>query len=283
MSVCSTEDRKPAMRGYDYFAALITATPTEEAGLKYIYDEWEERTFDGDRQMYYEASFQRNGEAFQVVCARQPEMGMTSAAVTTMKLIEHFRPNYVIMTGIAAGVAKRAIEEQEYGDIVIPDVVWNYAAGKYVPASKTDVTFGGVGFIPRPLVLRTDPDVLKVIETAISSPENEYHAHIGPMACGATVVASSEILNKQIYGQFDKTAGLDMESYAVMYACQNATAPRPVPIIIKSVCDFADEEKTDHFQKFAAYTSSQFAKLLLEKFLPRGAAARLPASPRGTS
>ncbi len=59
-----------------------------------------------------------------------------------------------------------------------------------------------------------------------------------------------------------------MESYAVVYAALHATRPQPIPIIIKSVCDFADSSKSDHFQKFAAYTSCEFAKLLYEKFLP---------------
>ena len=52
------------------------------------------------------------------------------------------------------------------------------------------------------------------------------------------------------------------------YAAVNATEPRPCPIIIKSVCDYADSQKDDRFQKFAAYTSAEFAKLLYEKFLP---------------
>ena len=46
------------------------------------------------------------------------------------------------------------------------------------------------------------------------------------------------------------------------------TQPRPIPIIIKSICDFADSRKSDEYQKFAAYTSCEFAKLLYEKFLP---------------
>lgn len=46
------------------------------------------------------------------------------------------------------------------------------------------------------------------------------------------------------------------------------TQPRPIPIIIKSVCDFADSRKSDEYQKFAAYTSCEFAKLLYEKILP---------------
>ena len=72
---------------------------------------------------------------------------------------------------------------------------------------------------------------------------------------------------KQIHSQYSNTAALDMESYAVMYAVNNAPAPKPKGVIIKSVCDYADEEKSDQYQRFAAFTSAQFAKLLYEKFL----------------
>ena len=94
------------------------------------------------------------------------------------------------------------------------------------------------------------------------------HVHIGPMACGSTVVANRKVLEKQIHSQLSSTVGLDMESYAVVYAAYHAPKPRPVPIIVKSVCDFANSEKSDEYQKFAAYTSCEFAKFLYEKFLP---------------
>ena len=68
--------------------------------------------------------------------------------------------------------------------------------------------------------------------------------------------------------QLRRTVALDMESYAVVYAAENAAAPRPIPLIIKSVCDYADAQKSDQYQKFAAFTSCEFAKLLYEKFLP---------------
>ncbi|MCR5208562.1 MAG: hypothetical protein K6C14_08820, partial [Eubacterium sp.] len=64
------------------------------------------------------------------------------------------------------------------------------------------------------------------------------------------------------------TVGLDMESYSVFYTAKFSQSPRPVAIVIKSICDFADDEKSDRYQKFAAYTSSQFAKYLFEKHLP---------------
>ena len=59
-----------------------------------------------------------------------------------------------------------------------------------------------------------------------------------------------------------------MEAYAVVYAVENAILPKPTAFVIKSVCDYADSQKSDQYQKFAAFTSAEFGKLLYEKFLP---------------
>ena len=252
---------------YDYHVALITATATEEAGLKHMYEDWQPLYLEGDDQKYYQTSFERGGKIFKVVTARQSEMGMTAAGVLTTKLIAAFRPKYVIMVGIAAGVAYKNVVDQIYGDVVVPDVVWDYSSGKFVAAKRANVNFGGVGFIPRPHFVNTDEAILGAVELAMESPKNECHVHIAPMACGSTVVANSEIVEKQIHSQYSNTAALDMESYAAMYAVKAAPEPKPRGVVIKSVCDYADEEKSDQYQKFAAFTSAQFAKLLYEDFL----------------
>ena len=195
-------------------------------------------------------------------------MGMTAAAVLAMKLIQRFRPRYLIMPGIAAGISIQETDAQFYGDVVVADTIWNYAAGKFVSADRADIQFGGVGFIPRPTVIQMDPKIRECVVDAVNSSENQCHVRIGPMACGSKVVATREILEKQIHSQFPHTIGLDMESYAVIYAAENATHPRPYALVIKGVSDYADGEKSDDYQKFAAYTSAEFAKLLYEKYLP---------------
>lgn len=58
-----------------------------------------------------------------------------------------------------------------------------------------------------------------------------------------------------------------MEGYGVVYAASHATEPRPLAIVAKSVCDFADNRKSDQFQDFAAYTSCQFVCFLLDEIL----------------
>ncbi len=249
--------------------ALLSVTSTEFAAVTHFH-EWKAKTIDGDDQIYDVASFERDGVRRSLVHAKLGEMGMTAAAATAMKLIYEFRPRYLIMVGIAAGVAMEGVADQMYGDVVVPDVVWNYSAGKFVSPSEADIAFGDVGFLPRSTYAAIPMEILPHIRAAMESEENQCTVHIGPMACGSSVVANRKILEKQIHSQLSNTAGLDMESYAVVYAANHATEPKPIPIIIKSVCDFADNEKSDDYQKFAAYTSCEFAKLLYEKYLPLG-------------
>lgn len=252
---------------YDTDVALLSVTSTEFSAVTHFHD-WKAKTFYGDEQIYDTATFERDGKTRTLVHTRIDEMGMPAAGATAMKVIYTFRPKYLIMVGIAAGIVLRELEDQRYGDVIVPDVVWNYSAGKFVSPDEAVIKFGDLGFLPRSTSVSIPDEVIILVRRAIESDENPCHVYIGPMACGSSVVANRELLNKQVYTQYQHTAGLDMESYAVVYAAQHASEPRPVPLIIKSVCDFANSEKTDDYQRFAAYSSCEFAKFLYEKILP---------------
>ncbi len=246
------------------FAALIYVTDSEESAVMRMY-EWSDLKFDNDDQLYRIASYRKNG--MQIISARQDEMGMTASATLTMKLIEHFRPKYVIMPGIAAGAMDESSDSEMYGDVVLADMVWNYSNGKYVSKEKAEIVFGEIGFLPRPTSVEVDKSLLEYFNRAVNSPGNETHVHIGAMASGSTVVANKMVLDQQVKSQFNSTKGLEMEAYGVAYAASHATEPRPKAIIAKSVCDFADNRKSDKYQKFAAYTSCEFIKLMIEDIL----------------
>lgn len=254
---------------YKTDVALLSVTTTEFRAVTHFHD-WRAKTIVGDEQIYDAAVFRRGDRAYSLIHAKIPEMGMTAAAATAMKVIYTFRPRYLIMVGIAAGIAKSEYEEQMYGDVIVPDIVWNYSAGKFVSPEKADIVFGGLGFQPRSSSESIPEEIIPYLEKAMNSPENPCHVYIGPMACGSTVVANQELLEKRIYTQYRHTAGLDMESYAVVYAANHAVEPKPIPIIAKSVCDFANSEKSDDYQRYAAYSSCEFAKFLYEKILPMG-------------
>ena len=254
---------------YKTDVALLSVTTTEFRAVTHFH-EWKAKTFTGDDQIYDIAEFERDGKTHSLVHAKLGEMGMTAAAATSMKVIYTFRPRYLIMVGIAAGVVKSELEDQRYGDVIVPDVVWNYSAGKFVSPEKAEIQYGNMGFLPRSTAEHLPEEILPYLKAAAASEDNPCHVYIGPMACGSTVVANRELLEKQIYTQYQHTAGLDMESYAVVYAANHANDPKPTPIIVKSVCDFADSSKSDEYQRFAAYSSCEFAKFLYEKILPMG-------------
>lgn len=256
------------MQDYNYFVALLTATKLEFNSVMYLYDNWRELSFDNDAQTYYVTEFEKDGRLHKVVTTLQNSMGMTAAATLSMKIIEHFHPRYLIEVGIAAGTAREDVDEQLYGDVIVADEVWDYSTGKLVNKKNAPIMYGNIGFLPRPSVIRLSPELRKIVENATKDEKNEYHVHIGTIATGSYVVANREFLDKQIYTQYRHTAGLDMEAYGVMYAAENSMQPKPEALIIKSVSDYADDEKSDLYQKFAGYNSSAFAKFLYENYLP---------------
>ena len=252
-------------RKYMTDVVLLSVTEIEYAAAKELYD-W--KTVELGDIAYETAAFTRDGVLHSIALFHIEEYGMVASAASTMRIIYELRPRYVIMVGTCAGIAKSDVEEQIVGDIVIPDIVWNYTAGSFVVPEKATITYGDVGFIPYVEKLCTSEEMLTYVREAMSSPDNDCHVHIGPMACGTAVVATNKIMQNQIYTQMADTAGLEMESYGVYFSCKNCGAPRPDPVIIKSVCDYANDDKDKRFQRLGAYTSCQFAKFFLERFLP---------------
>ena len=255
------------MDEYLSYAAIIYVTEIERQAVMRMFD-WHEFAVEGDRQIYMEAFIERDGKKLRVISAQQDEMGMTASATLTTKMIFQFKPQYVIMPGIAAGTGNISdSDEQEYGDVLLANCVWNFSNGKYVSPNVAEIVFGEIGFNPRPTMVKISGSHLKSIIDYANSNQNEFYVHIGPLASGTAVVANKSILQKQVMTSFMDTEGVEMEGYGVAYAASHAPDPMPEIIIAKSVCDFADERKDDTFQRFAAYTSCGFVKDLLEKVL----------------
>lgn len=250
------------MNDYKLFAAIIIATDVEEYNVKRMYS-WKKLIFEDDEQEYFETFFDDK----YLIYSKQDEMGMTAAATLTMKLIEKFRPKYIIMPGIVGGTYEEESFNEMYGDIILADMVWNHSNGKIATNNEMDQIYGKLDFLPRPTTVKVDKDLLELIKKYINRKENQNCVHIGPIASGYAVIANKMVVDKKIKGQYSNTLGIDMESYGVVYATNYATLPRPKAIIAKGICDFADKNKKDLYQRFAAYTSCEFVKYLIENVL----------------
>jgi nucleoside phosphorylase len=184
----------------------------------------------------------------------------------TMKLIQNFRPRYLIMTGIMASTKDKSEGSFGFGDIILTDECWDGGAGKISEDNQ-----GGTIFQASAKHLTLNADIKEIArsyqldatlfnnirEKSILKPKTVLELHIGPTTSVAGVIENSEVI-KQLKSHDRKLLGLDMETYGVFYAANNCSNPKPVAISIKSISDFADTAKNDQFQQYAAYTSAYF-------------------------
>ena len=215
---------------------------------------------------YYSGSLVAAGKKRTVVIAAAPRMGMVATAVLGTKMILKFRPRALVMSGICAGLEGGSA----IGDVLVADPSWDWQMGKF--------TKGG---------FRTAPDHID-IPTEVGQqfgqlandgqlwfniwdsyegvkPANIPTVKTGPVTSGAAVIADSKIL-RGIRAQHRKTLGVEMEFYGMYAAARDCPAPRPITFGVKSVCDFADNQKGDEFQNYSAYVSAKALQAFFERF-----------------
>jgi nucleoside phosphorylase len=205
------------------------------------------------------------GTPLRVVASTSTSMGLTGAAIAATHLILGFRPQLLVMTGIAAGTKDGAL-----GDILVADPSVDYASG------KVELRNGVREFLPDPYPIPIDARLRNVLRDATrmdplletvrakwtsKHPSRMLKLHVGPLGAADQVINDhTKVL--EIRKNWRKLVGIEMETYAVYRAAHEAPAPKPMFLALKSVCDFADK-KSDNWQDYAAFTSSEFLFNLL--------------------
>lgn len=263
-------------REYGSDVGVVCARPNElDALLRHLGPKWAEAPIAGDPTIYYRAEPFVEFNDTSVVAASCPRMGMSAAAVTATKLIQHFAPRFLVMTGITAGIRGQV----SIGDVVVADQSWDWGVGKW---ERQD---GQLRFKPSPHSLALDSALRAPLERLgrdvgllarirdawpSTRPQTPLALVLGPVASGAAVIAAQS-MTEQIAAQHRKLIGIDMEIYAVFAAADESMLPRPVALAIKGVSDFADEEKSDDWQPYAAYAGVSVLRALIANGLTSGA------------
>ena len=103
---------------YQYDIAIVTALKSELEAVLELSGDWEEEQYDNDKSsVFHIGVFKSEKKTLSIVAAYCPQMGMTAASVTSFKLINRYRPKYIVMLGIAAGIRSKA----NIGDILIAE------------------------------------------------------------------------------------------------------------------------------------------------------------------
>lgn len=252
---------------------IITALfDTEFVAFKKLLTGFSERTPVGKTQ-YLQGKI---GEK-TVLVATEDTMGMAASTALTTKMLTQFRPQYVLMGGIAAGVKS---DEREFGDILVARFSWNYESGKY--QYKQDIK--QIVFEPNPEQVEIDPSMIPIINSVKSDevllkaiydaytiatrdlkPERPPQVNFGPMASGSAVVAHIDKI-EDIRAVNRKLIGIDMETFGVYYGCKSFESIHQTKFLsVKSISDFADKRKNDHYRNYAGYTSACFICALIKK------------------
>jgi nucleoside phosphorylase len=162
------------------------------------------------------------------------EMGSVGAALKTSEALRRTKASHVALVGICAGIPGRS----KLLDVIVPKAILYYESGKVTTA----------GDEPGDDVRQCD----EVAVAHIAAVANAFtdvcilaEGHL--MACGEKVVSSREF-REELQAKHRKLAGIDMESYGVLRAAGVRGARVTV---IKSVCDMADEGKSDQHRKGA--------------------------------
>lgn len=249
---------------------IVTALLEPElAAIRALPIDWEVVVVEHDASTYWRGKLQVRDGILDIVATAASDKGLTGSAVAVTKGIYSFRPRYVVMTGICAGLEKRT----RLGDVVITDLCWDWGSGKIKMEKRKEV------FHPAPYQhrldesLRTAAEALKddggLLEEVMQHlPEGKLkespRIHIGPVASGASVLQSSAAM-KRILSQHKDLLALEMEIFSVFFACSVAPLPRPKPFALKGVCDFGTEKKNDGHQELAASVSARVLYNFLRK------------------
>jgi nucleoside phosphorylase/CheY-like chemotaxis protein len=260
--VMAARSHAPGGESYRSEVAIICGLDDPEmSSVRRLPWDWRVLAVPNDATVYYEGRMRRPGEGGLVHAASCSRMGMPAAAILAMKTIYAFRPKYLAMVGVAAGVFGKA----NPGDILAADPSWDYGSGKHYRVDG-EARFAAaphqipldVGLRSRLKLLSEDDQLLAKIraEWPGDKPDCPLRIRVGPLASGAAVIADEDRL-KQVGEQHRQLLGVEMEAYSIFAAATECSAPRPLPLALKSVCDFGDGNKDDRFQKYAAYTSAQ--------------------------
>ncbi|WP_435955172.1 5'-methylthioadenosine/S-adenosylhomocysteine nucleosidase [Dryocola sp. BD626] len=179
-------------------------------------------------------------------------IGKVSAAMGATLLLEHCKPDVVINTGSAGGLAATL----KVGDIVVSD------EARYHDA---DVTAFGYeyGQLPGcPAGFAADARLIAAAEECIT--ELNLHAVRGLVVSGDAFINGSVALAK-IRHNFPQAVAVEMEATAVAHVCHSFGTPF---VVVRAISDVADQQSHLSFDEFLAVAAKQ-STLMVEKLVQK--------------
>ena len=191
------------------------------------------------------------------VILSQSGVGKVDAALNTQYIIDTYRPDIIINTGVAGGIA----EGLDVGDIVI---------GTYLVQHDFDVTVLGYarGYMctgiekDKPTKFYCDKYLIEKFQTSLEQNMPAQKIHQGIIASGDKFVSGMQV-KKEINEYFGAIA-VEMEGCAI---AQVATRNKIPCVVTRAISDLADGKTAEYqneFERKMAKVSTQTIKIFLK-------------------
>lgn len=205
-----------------------------------------------------------NGNLLRIIACCVNKMGMQSTAVVSSYMYSTFQIDKLFMTGICAGIEGKA----NIGDIIVADSIFDYGSGKmesddskeakFIPSYQQIPMDYGLSSKVHDFLDESDfsTNLIKYLKNKVHlyNQQLQYKVVCAPTACGSYVIANKKFADTLKISE-RKLAGVEMEGYGLYTA--GHIAKRKF-MMIKAVCDLANENKGDDYQEMCEYASGFF-------------------------
>ncbi|ELY5853038.1 5'-methylthioadenosine/S-adenosylhomocysteine nucleosidase [Cronobacter malonaticus] len=177
-------------------------------------------------------------------------IGKVSAAMGATLLLEHCKPDVIVNTGSAGGLAPSL----KVGDIVVSDEV------RYHDADVTAFGYEYGQMAGCPAAFKADEKLIAAAQETIE--KLNLHAVRGLVVSGDAFINGSVNLAK-IRHNFPQAVAVEMEATAIGHVCHNFGVPF---VVVRAISDVADQQSHLSFEEFLAVAAKQ-SSLMVETLL----------------
>jgi tetratricopeptide (TPR) repeat protein len=214
----------------------------------------------------------KKGELLNLHISWLPRYGPQEMTLHLDHVLQECQPRIAVMTGICAGDAQRV----QLGDLVVAERTFMYDAGKFTHDEQSKLihehdtqTYQLDANILQFLQLFHEwkPFIARLKRPPFSSgqpaPHRKVMCHIRPMASGSAVRADHPF--KEIRTPVRGMVAIDMEGAA--FGLVMSRHPAIPWLVVKGVCDYADQDKNDAYHGYAARASALYALSFLRAYM----------------
>lgn len=236
------------MKEFDY--AIITAL--EEDEMEKVLPLIQKEGIISDSEHLIEYGYVKGMPSKKVVYASQHSTGVIDAGILSTELLLKFKPKFLIMVGVLGGKPL----ETNIGDVIVASKVFTIDKGKISDLGfQKEINQAAMQSKELARFNREKSQIENFIDDSDPTRKSNINIHFGPIATVNQVIDVEGFFEKEISSIDRKAIALEMESYAVVRACE-LISRNTKPLIIKSVMDNTSG-KTDNAKTYAAWTSAK--------------------------